>query len=142
MPSPDFTGFEGAQVRLRAAFGRTVEFFAPEPTIYPPGTRLDPETGRPFDPTIRPLSSGFTMTTASANVVDRPFALGLDGQREATALGFLTDADKVLILASGDVALASGAERATYMGEEFKVSDFVHDSLGPVERYLIFLRRR
>lgn len=145
MPTPDFAGFEDAQVRLRAGFGRTVEFFAPTPTTYPAGTRLDPETGRPFDPAIRPLSSGFTQATASGNIVNRPIGpgkRGLGGGREATALGLLTDADKVVILGSGDTGAASGATLATIDGEEFKVEDVARDTLGQVERTLVFLRRR
>lgn len=143
MSAPDFAGFEDAQVRLRAQFGRTVEFFAPLPTTYPPGTKLDPERGRPYDPTIRPLASGFSSAAISCNVVDRPVvSRTLGPQREQTALGSMPDADKIAIVAVADAPLASGATQARYLGESFKVLDFRHDALGPVERYLAFLGRR
>lgn len=141
----DFAGFEQAQVRLRANFGREVEFFAPTPTTWPPGVPLDPETGRPFDVTIAPLSSGWATASAICNVVDRPMGLSMRGiadSRDAgTALGDMSETSKVFIVASGDVALASGATRLTYLGESFKVTDFRRDALGPVERYLAYAER-
>lgn len=142
-PSPDFQGFEDAQIRLRAKFGRTVEFFAPMAESYPPGTKLDPERGRPYDPTIKPLSSGFSSAAVNCNVVDRPVVgRTLAAAREQSALGSMPDADKIAIVSVEDAPLASGATRARYLGEHFKVMDFRIDSLGPVERYLAFLQRR
>lgn len=137
----DFAGFEAAQIKLRANFGRDVAFFTPTPTAWPPGVPLDPESGRPYDVTIAPLASGYASAVVSCNIVDRPMGLsqgGVEDSRRDVAVGGMSLTSKVFIVASGDAALASGATRATYLGQSFKVTDFRRDALGPVERYLAY----
>lgn len=140
---PDFAGFADAQVRLRANFGREVVFFTPLPTTWPPGTPLDPESGRPFDPTIRPIASGMASAAVNCSIIDRPLGLsqrGTKDQRQAqTAIGDMADKNKVAIISVEDAPRASGAVKASYLDEDFRVTDFRRDALGPVERYLAYL---
>lgn len=143
---PDWSGFENAQIRLRAAFGNDVEFFMPTPTTYASGVALDPETGRPYDPTIRPIASGWASGIVHGDIVDRPMGLsqgGVEDQRRAgTPLGSMPTKQKVVIIGSADVGIASAATRARYLDEEFEVVDFREDKLGPVVRFLAFLEQR
>lgn len=85
------------------------------------------------------------MASAVVNcgIVDRPLGLsqrGTKDQRQAqTAIGDMADKNKVVILSVEDAPLASGATRARYLDEDYRVTDFRHDALGPVERYLAYL---
>lgn len=143
---PNWAGFEDAQIRLRAAFGNDVEFFAPTGTTYASGVALDPETGRPYDPTIKPIASGWASAVVHGDIVDRPMGLsqgGVADQRLAgTPLGSMPVKQKVVIIGSADVGLASAATRARYLDEDFAVTDFREDKLGPVVRFLAFLEQR
>lgn len=54
MPDPDLAGLQNALAELREKTGEEVLFFFEETLEYPPGTEIDPETGKPYDPLIEP----------------------------------------------------------------------------------------
>ena len=81
--TPDHAGFRDAQRRLRAAFGEPVRFLAPAVDEYPPGTRLDPDTGTPYDPTIEPIRSQ-PSTVVSCTVAQRT---AIEGAVDFSAFG-------------------------------------------------------
>lgn len=143
---PNWSGFADAQVRLRANFNRDVEFFVFTEPVYASGVVLDPETSRPYDPSVRPTASGVITEIIGCNLVDRPMGLsqsGVEDQRRAgTPLGSMAEYTKVAIISVDEVGIASAATAARYLGVDYRVTDFRLDALGPVERYLAFLESR
>ena len=57
MPDPDLAGLQNALAELREKTGEEVLFFFEETVEYPPGTEIDSDTGKPFDPLIEPEST-------------------------------------------------------------------------------------
>lgn len=56
-PLPDIAAFKEAQARLRQQLGVDAHFkIHTAAAIYAPGVQLDPETHRPYDPTIQPTT--------------------------------------------------------------------------------------
>lgn len=56
--APDGAGFREAQDGLREQLGITVTFQIPEIATWPEGTKVNPDTGLPYDATIQPESGG------------------------------------------------------------------------------------
>lgn len=141
MVTPDVAGFEEAQNRLRDETGAEVVFRLPATAEWPTGVPLDPETGRPFDPTVKP--TGSAMVTASARV---GVAFSTTGQQtETAATGLWERTHATLIVGSGDV-LAHDLEQALEVqlrGELYKIEAFKPDGIKDrVHRWLAFVRRR
>lgn len=70
--APDLAGFRAAQVRLVAELGNDCTFyFAASAAAYASGTVIDPETNRPLDPMVQPISLvGPLPITTRATVID------------------------------------------------------------------------
>lgn len=138
---PNFDGFADAQARLRESFGHDIDFDGEVTVIWPPDAILDPERGRPYDPTISPLSSAATSATVRCSVVDRPLGLSQSGTQANvanTALGFMEDGDIVLIAGETAFGIVGDMVRFTYKSQRFKIERVTCDYLGPVRRTLIY----
>lgn len=132
---PSLAGFRDAQDRLRALTGELVTFLGPVQVTFPPGTRLDPQSGRPYDPTITPSSSARASAAVKAGVVS---SLG-DGQ--AQPLGWTPEADVMLHMPS---AAASAASAAEFMlrGKLWKVTGRHFEGIGDLtNRIHVFGKR-
>lgn len=140
-PSPDFDGFRDAQVTLREKFGRDILFSTPQEESFASGVQLDPETGRPYDPTIAPTASGWTTVSVQCNVVSRPIKGALAPENQQIALGWLESGGVVLIVGIEDWHLVRYATRFEYADETYEVRQTEHDYLGDYDRYLIWGRQ-
>lgn len=139
MAAPDLAGFADAQERLRDHFGEVVVFLFPLERTYPPGTRIDPETQMPWDPTIEPSGTAQASASASCTVATRPF--GKDDVEESALAGVERDH----IMLAGDLelsSLASGAVDFEVRGDRYKVTSMRPDGIGGVQRWLTFGRKR
>ena len=65
---PSLTPFAEAQDRKRTLLGSPVTFLWPAVVTFPPWASLSPETGKPFDPTVQPVSSAQASATLTASV--------------------------------------------------------------------------
>lgn len=146
---PDVAGFANAQVFLREKLGRDVPFFTPTATVYPSGTAMDPETGRPYDPAILPEASGFTSAVVRCSVVNRPMGLsrrGLDDDTRQTAAGILESREANLIVTPADYEdnNLDLATRVRLFDEEYEILQAEQDAVGPgaVQRYIVYLKGR
>lgn len=141
---PDLAGFRQAQNKLREETGQDVVLLIPEEATWPPGTQLDPETHRPYDPTVVPLSSGFA--SASARVGVAWTALSRTGSSNATdlsPLGITEQSHAMLIVGSGDVANFELAEDVIVFDERWKIQGIKPDGVGNViHRWLAYLKHR
>lgn len=136
---PDLAGFRDAQDRLRDHFGSIVTMLGDVQVSFPPGTRLDPQTGRPYDPTVEPSSSAQATSVVKANVAYRPMA---GDPSEPAAIGWVDTAEVMLNLASAAASAASGANAFLIRDERYQVVANHFDGIGDApDRYLIFGRK-
>lgn len=135
---PDLAGFVSAQDGLRERFGEEVVFEVSLPETWPAGAALDPETGRPYDPTVQPVSSGMASAAVTAIVMDES-GLAAEGQERTTAIGDMSEWDLVLDVHPDDYPAASGATRVTVRGDRFAVARWRPDGVRGIDRYLAFL---
>lgn len=133
--TPDLAGFREAQERLRGNFGEEVTFSTPEQETWPPGTPLDPETGRPYDPTVSPVSSGTTEETVTVEVIFKP----LQGREAQTAVGDFGGSDAVLIVELADHLTVEGADTAVVRGMNYSVKEWKPHGIRGTDRMLAFL---
>lgn len=132
---PDLAGFGDAQARKREAFGRRVDFLGEVLMTFPPGTPIDPETGHPHDPTIRPSASGQARASATCEVVSTE---GKAGGQEFSPLGVTGHHHVLAICPPGVKQLASAAVDMEIDGER-------HEIVGQAPRrarWLVWGRRR
>lgn len=135
---PDIQGFKDAQSRLRNTLGTDAAFTVHTgPAVYPPGTKVDPETGRPYDPTIRPTSVPTSVRTHKVAVVPRQPGGRVDEAR--STFGGLRRGDIVTI--EMDPAVYADVESAVEVvikGLRFKIAE-AHADPGLDDRYLATL---
>lgn len=139
MLSPDLPGFVDAQRRLRSEFGVEVTFWGEPAEVYPPGTALDPDTGRPYDPTIKPTTASAASAAVRCTVA---FRSNTENQQEVGAIGI---ADRTHVQLQADITDAPAIEDAIAFdvhSERFKVEAKKPDGIGPdAQRFLIWGRK-
>lgn len=141
--SPDLAGFTDAQRRHRENFGEAVTFFGEATETYPAGTPLDPETGRPYDPTIDPDSSTAPQAVVNCNVVYKAVnRAGISGEAQATALGWMETGDVMLIADITDKPQIDGKVRFQLRDETWDIHSTIEDGIAGVQRLLVFGRKR
>lgn len=137
---PDIAGFRAAQEELIDKLGQDVTFHVPHAPTYPLGTVLDPETGKPHDPTIRPTNPGDDDVVVRCTVVYRPIQ-GEDDVQGGPG-GVRRTSQMALALKVADFPAVEDARTATVNGVGFKLTDIVPDGLTEVQRYIAFLEAR
>lgn len=146
-PEPDLAGYREAQLTLVAKLGADVPFFTPTATTYPAGTKMDPETGQPFDPTILPTASGFASAAVRCGVAIRPVGLsrrGISDDTRLAALGLITEGEGILIVPTADFE-ANDLDAATECevhGDRWEITQRTPDGIANVEhRRLVYIRQ-
>lgn len=137
---PNLAGFREAQARLIAKMADTIVLLTPVEGDYPPGTKLDPETGTPLDPWVRAAGSGFASASIIASVAFRPLATNkagvnaLDGEG---ALGIKGTQNAAVILMEDAYQEAGGpdATQVEYGNRRYRIEDRVYDP-HPTQRIL------
>lgn len=141
--TPDFAGYDAAQRRLRSVLGRDVVIHSIVPPVYPAGTRLDPESGEPHDPTIAPESGGSVVSQIlHARVLGAAFvgagAAAFGGREVTDQLGTHSTRDVALVL---DPELYNDVANATSFevdDDTYAVQDVLHDEVGHSPRVVIY----
>lgn len=129
MPSPDLEGFRKAQIALREKLGRDCIFLTPVDATYASGVPLNTETGRPFDPTIEPVSGGgFASASFRALIIDNPPSDDADTTR--TPAAWFEEGHMVLSLDPDD-DVEEAAQVETF-GQIWEIRDIDLDGLGDV----------
>lgn len=142
---PDLDGFREASDRFRQQVGRSLVYLTPVTETWPEGTAIDPENGRPFDPTIQPLASGFASAAVNTLVV-KPGATSRVAEVVEAAIGRIETGEAVLIVARDDWENHS-LDRATQVAisdEEWMLLQSDFDGVGGEldDRVLIHVRQR
>ena len=123
--------------RKRAAMGEEVLFLGEPVVTFPPGTPLDPETGKPFDPVITPTASARASATATCEVAYRTIGRG-SLQLESDALGWEDRSDVMLIAGSGTGSKIVGMTEFVVRGDTFEIRAKKFDGVTGIDRYLIW----
>lgn len=139
---PTIAGYAAAQARLRAKTGRQVPFFTPTETVWPEDVPTDSE-GRPLDPTVVPLASGFASGAILCNVAQRPVAGSLDAPVVDSPVGIMDDSSLVLITGPEEWAEVKDATECEVFEHRYKIMDEKPDQIGgeKVQRILIFVEK-
>jgi hypothetical protein len=142
--APNIAGFIEAAVRLRREAGTDVAFKVPVTDIWPEGTKVNPDTGQPFDPTIKPTSDPFTVITKRALIIAKqgsPLRPQSDTYWEQA--GMLTGMDIILDVGAEDFAEIEDASEMTVNTLNYKIEEakpFAVD--GTIYRWLVYGRER
>jgi len=137
---PDLAGMADAQARLRKFTGEDVIFYTPTGTEWPPDAVLDPQTGRPFDPLIEPIASGFSSAAVRCNIASRPVS-GLNDQTAETPIGNIELGGVVLIMGVDDKPIIADATEFDAKGDHFKITQTKDDGIGSNYRTLVWGER-
>jgi len=137
--APDLAGFAEAQSRLRTHFGEPVLFIWPAEKTWPPGTKLDDETGEPYDPMIEPVSTDPDERLALGDVARRPFQ---HEDVEFSAPGMVEREHVMVAMDGGYASAASAADSFIVGGSEYELPSGRFDGIGELQRYLAFGRRK
>lgn len=139
---PTIAGYAAAQALLRAKTGRQVPFFTPEATVWPEGVPTDSQ-GRPLDPTVAPLASGFASGSILCNVAHRPVTGSLDAPVIDSPIGLMDDSSLVLITGPEEHETVKDATECEVFGKRYKIMDDKPDQIGgeEVQRVLIFVEK-
>lgn len=143
MPVPDHAGFREAMVKMRMEFGEDVPFFSRVDGAYPPGVALDPETGRPFDPTVTATGSGWASAAMRVQVFTDTLTPGAEDDAVHTPVGWFEEGNIVLDADPEEYEALDDPEEVEWLGERYVISDVDGGTIGDVEnRKLIYCRRR
>jgi hypothetical protein len=126
---PDIQGFITAQDRLRVVLGKDVTFFIRGTPVWPVGTQLNPETGRPFDPVIDPVSGAEeTSVVKRAGVTFRPIHVNVEDPLGDKVQGGLRKATSVAVhIKDSDYADVQDAHKFVVNGTSYKLTDWERD---------------
>jgi hypothetical protein len=135
--APNIAAFKEAQSWLRNNLGTSADFRIPGARTYPVGTQVDPETGRPYDPTIRALTEPVETRTHMVGVI----TVANTPRAEVAQITWagLRRGDKLVI--EMDPAAGADVEDATEVlikGLRFKIME-MHIDPGVDDRWLAHL---
>lgn len=134
---PDLAGFRAAQRTLRQELGVDVTFRIPVAPVWPVGTQIDPETGRPYDPTIEPQSGGNTTPVVKhGSLIFRPITTD-DNVAENEPIGPRRDKMLALAIEVEDYAAIANASDVTVEDRDYKVREILRDP-GLDDRYIVY----
>lgn len=134
----DVDGFAAAQERLRAALGVDAVFIVPAGgETWPPGTPIDPETGRPYDPFLEPETQDEAAEIAlRCSFVHRPLS---EADPRATPIGPVDSGSAALIVPAADYPTVAAATRVRVGEETWDVQQFRFDVALTVPRWIAYL---
>jgi hypothetical protein len=133
-PVPDTVGFAAAQDRLRQQLGVDAVFIVPTASVWPAGTELDPETGKPYDPFLEPESGGEPVEeTVRCSYVHKPLAL-LDPAQ--APIGDVDRGVAALIVPVADYSRVRTAVRVRVGDEVYDVQQFRQDIFAGYVRWI------
>ncbi len=141
--TPDLVGFAAAQQRLREQMGVNATFSIPVAPVWPAGTALDPQTGRPHDPTVEPQSGGgFTTVVKRVALIFRPIRINVEDPLGDDVTSGLRHGESIgMGISTADYAAVQNATQVRVEGVDYKVTSIIPDP-GPDNRYIGFAEAR
>lgn len=142
--APDTPSFIEAQAALRAEMGAPVTFKVPVKPVWPEATKINPNTGEPYDATINPTSAPFTEVVKTCLIILKQGSpLRPQSDTQAAASGEMSGMDIILDLAASDYVEVENASEMTVNGLPYRIREFKPFSLGGVlYRWLVYGMQR
>ncbi len=136
---PNIAGFKDAQQRLRDHMGVEVTFRLPTAPVWPVNAALDPQTGRPYDPTVEPESGGgFTDIVKTVALVFRPIKVNVEDPIGDEVQGGIRHGESIaLSMSVDDHADVGEAVQVSLEGTEYRIMSMIVDP-GLDDRYIAF----
>jgi hypothetical protein len=144
-PTPDLTGYREAQIALIAQLGSEVEFFLPAGVVWPPEAILDPETGEPYDPSVLPVSSGFSSASVKCGIAIRSRGGVAKDEEILTAIGPFENGEGALLVPVADYEANSldEATEAVVYNERYDITQADEDGLADqIHRVIVYIRQK
>lgn len=142
--APNVAGYIAAQANLRTMLGAPVTFKVPVAQVWPGGTKINPDTGEPYDPTILPTSAPFTEVVKTCLIILKqgsPLRPQTDTVQAAS--GDMSGMDIILDLAEADYASVENASEMVINGLPYRVREFKPFSIGgTLYRWLVYGQQR
>jgi hypothetical protein len=124
MAAPDVTGFIAAQANLRSSLGSPVIFKVPVAQTWPEGTKINPDTGEPYDATIKPTSAAFTeVTKVGLVILKQASPLRPQADTQESAVGEMSGMDIIIDLAESDFADVENASEMIVNNLTYRVRE-------------------
>jgi len=136
-PTADFIA---AQDGLRSTFGTVVQFLVPTVATWPAGTKINPDTGEPYDSTAVRANAGFTSTDIKVLVILKQGSpLRPQADTHFDPVGMQSGMDIIIDVGAADWQSVSGASEMTVVGLHYKIEEAKVFALGGiVYRYLVY----
>jgi hypothetical protein len=137
----DMAGFVVTQAELREIAGTPVVFRVPTDPVWPEGTKINPQTGRPYDPTIKPQSGGsYTNVSVTALIILKQGSpLRPQSDTEFKAVGLMSGMDLILDVSPADRERVDLATRIVVNALEYELMEWKPFSLGgEIYRWLCY----
>lgn len=141
---PDIAGFRTAAVAMREQLGSKATFRIPVAQTWPGGTRINPDSGLPYDATVKPTSEPFTNIEKTILIIMKqgsPLRPQSDTFWEQA--GDLSGMDIIVEIGPVDYADVKEASEMTINGLHYKIEEAKPFSLASsVYRYLVYGKER
>lgn len=124
-PAPDVAGFLAAGKRLRQNLGSTVTLHVPVAPQWPAGTKINPDTGKPYDAMVRRTNAEFTDVEITGLIIAKqgsPMRPQADTAWEQ--VGLLSGMDIIIDVDADDYAAAGEATQFTVDGLDYTVEEW------------------
>lgn len=144
MAVPNVEGFTAAQAGLRTQLGAPVIFKVPVVQAWPGGTKINPDTGEPYDATIKPTSAPFTEITKTCLVILKQASpLRPQADTQEAAVGQVSGMDIIIDIAESDYADVEAATEMVVNTLAYRIKEVKPISLaGQRYRRLIYGQER
>lgn len=138
--SSSLPGFFAATRRLRTEFGSPCVFHVPVAPTWPGGTKINPDTGRPYDATAVRLNAAFTDVTKTVLIILKQGSpLRPQADANFAEAGLMSGMDIILDLDALDKTDVGAASEFTIGTVDYKLEEFKPFELGgTLYRWLIY----
>lgn len=136
---PDLAGFREALDRKRLLLGEDITFHGARVFTWPASAAIDPQTSRPYDPVIEPLSSAAASAVVRCGVFFRAVnRAGIGGEQEVSAAGRFDKTHVMVIAPSGAASAIAPMRFFDARGERFLIDSQKFDGVSGIDRYLVY----
>jgi hypothetical protein len=138
--TPDIPGFIAAADNLRSLFGTATQFLIPVAATWPLGTKINPDTGMPYDATIKATSEPFTTITKTVLIILKQGSpLRPQSDTFWEQVGDVSGMDIIVDISGGDYGEVETASDMEINGLTYKIEEAKPFSVGgSIYRYLVY----
>ncbi len=137
--TPDIAGFQAAADNLRQLTGDTITFIVPQPPVWPAGTRINPDTGVPYDAMVQPTNAPVEVTIKASVIMKEGSPLRPQADTQISPAGEMSGMDIILDIAAADFASVQGATDFIYSSRTYRVEEWKPFAMDDVTyRYLCY----